>query len=92
MVDPDLVARLLGDSRAAHMRYRTFAPRMTAVPGSHPIPDLGSPYDADKSLLEARDYRQQAHDADPAHTVPAWANDIAPHDELMAYYSRVLDR
>jgi hypothetical protein len=84
------VARLLDASRREHERYRQHMPRMSTVPGGYPIPQGGSPDDARAALVDARNLRVQAHNADPDHTAPAWASDVVPHDELMAYYAQQL--
>lgn len=90
MVDQAFVARTLEAARRAHLLHRQLSPRMVAVPGSHPIADPGSVVDAEQAAIEARALRQQAHAADPEHTAPAWRDDPASHDDLMAYYAKVL--
>jgi hypothetical protein len=89
-VDADYVARTLDASRRAHVLYRQQSARMTAVPGATPIPDSGSPADALTALRDARNFRMDADAADPDHTAPAWAADVVPHAELMAYYTQLL--
>ena len=90
MVDAVQIASLLEASRRAHLRYRQFAPRMTAIPGAHPIADAGSAPDAEVALIEARDLRSQAHKLDPEHLAAAWGREEASHDEFMAYYASKL--
>lgn len=90
MVDHAFVARTLDAARRAHLLHRQLSPRMVDVRGSHPVADPGSAVDAHQAAVEARALRQQAHDADPDHIAPAWLDDPASHDDLMAYYAKVL--
>lgn len=67
------VSELLTNSRSAHAAYRTLKPRVAV----EAIRD---------QIALAYDFRQQAHDADPDHGDPAWADDKASHGDLMAFY------
>lgn len=72
------VADLLTESRASHTAYRRL--RAPKPPGWQ------------AHLWDALTLRQQAHAIDPRHADPAWADDAAPHADLMAFYTRQLGR
>lgn len=72
------VRELLAQSRAAHAEYRSLTTARVAKDVTL-VP-----------LARARDLRQQAHDADPEHSDPAWTLDKASHSELMSFYRQQL--
>lgn len=75
IVDDAAVAALLTRSRAHHdakLRYANRLPPQEA--------------EAEAEIARALELRQQAHALDPGHTAPEWANDRAPHAELVAFY------
>jgi hypothetical protein len=75
------VAELLSLSRSAHDRYRACLPRVN-VPGDGRL--------AHDALQDAYRLRQQAEQADPARSDPAWQLDRIPHGELMAFFAAKL--
>lgn len=79
------VAELLTASRSAHVRYRQVA--STRPTCHHVAPQVA---EISSALGDAYILRQRAHDADPDHRDPAWASDLAQHDELMAFYRKFL--
>jgi len=76
----ETVALFLAESRAAHDRARDARSRK----------QLGAAHD---ELILARSLRIQAHNTDPLHTAPAWADEVKPtHVERLEFYRRELDR
>lgn len=71
-------AALLAQSRAAHDEYRKLAHK-----GRKP-----SGWQA--HLWDALTCREQAHALDPEHLDPAWSEDTAPHETLIAFYRKQL--
>jgi hypothetical protein len=45
---------------------------------------------ASDAVILARRLRVEADKSDPGHTNPEWANDKAPHAEIMSFYNRYL--
>lgn len=89
-IDYEAVGAFLAQSRAAHSAYQQ------AKQNKKPV-------EARAQLQIAADGRLSAHEADPAHTAPAWAEDAIPgdhatathaelHDQLTAFYAQQLAR
>lgn len=77
------VSELLAKSRAAHGAYRMADAGLGDRAGKRAA-KVGH-------LRVARDSRQKAHELDPDHTDPAWADDRTPHAVLMAFYAQQVD-
>jgi hypothetical protein len=77
------VADLLLASRAAHNRKR----QSTGKTDKHGVISSRPDYQkAEAHIAEALRLRLEAHALDPEHADPEWARDVAPHDELVAFY------
>ena len=74
-LDTDAVDRLLRESALAHLAALQARQAKQARL-------------AKLELTKAYDLRVEAHDADPAHTAPAWAESKASHASLMAFYEQ----
>ncbi|MEY4385599.1 MAG: hypothetical protein RLY20_882 [Verrucomicrobiota bacterium] len=81
MPEPDTpsVAELLAQSRAHHLTKTRLANRRIA--GKH-APDYGA---AEQAAAQALTLRLQAHQLDPDHIDPAWAADVVPHEQIVAF-------
>lgn len=80
------VADLLHQSRAAHADYRRASGRTDKDGLVVSAPDYAA---AEAHVARALTLRQQAHDADPLHTDPAWDSEKHlrfHHDDLVAFY------
>lgn len=89
MPDAALVASLLQQSTAAHRRYRDASPCMVSNGAGGVVFSSGQPALARAALEQAAGLRQQAQDADPTHTAPAWQQESL-HDALTAFYTQEL--
>lgn len=81
------VGDLLAASRAAHARYRRHAGTADAKG------NITRAYDAtvcEPAITDALKTRLQAHELDPDHADPAWAQDGAQHQKLVTFYERFL--
>lgn len=89
-IDAEAVARFLAQSRSAHSAYQQAKRDRRST-------------DARNALQTAADARQHAHDADPAHSAPAWSEDGIPgdhadathaelHESLTQFYTEILAR
>ena len=90
VADGAAVAALLTQSTAQHQGYRTAL-------------QAKLPTQAQLALAAAARLRQAAHDLDPDHTAPCWADEGSTHTQgtrthhdlhtdLMAFYSRELEK
>lgn len=75
-VDAEAVARFLAQSRNSHSAYQQAKRDRRAT-------------DARTALQAAADARRQAHDADPAHSAPAWNDDAVPGDHADATHAEL---
>jgi hypothetical protein len=73
------VASLLSESRAHAENRKRLANRTSA--GQHTPNYAQAVVEAQSALSK----RLQAHDLDPDHLSPAWAADVAPHDQIVAF-------
>lgn len=76
------VAALLTRSRAHHQRKTELANRFR---GKVHVPNYRQ---AEHEAAQALALRLQAHDLDPNHLDPEWANDKAPHAEIVAFLTK----
>jgi hypothetical protein len=77
------LAKLLTEARAAHVAYRTYAPRIT---NGQVVEDRS---EALKALERALYLRETAEVLDDDHSDPAWVDDLAlkyDQRELLKYY------
>lgn len=84
-VKPEAIAALLTTAHVAHQQYRAAQPQIRA---GRMIP--GDAARAQVALQQALDARTAAHEADPAHTAPAWTDEEPQHDVLVAFYQTEL--
>ena len=75
------VARYLADSHAAHLEYRRASVKQDKLA-------------VHAALVKASQLRIYALNSDPTRQAQAWQDEAAqfPHDELTAFYHRVLSR
>jgi len=76
--DLPTVADLLAQARVAHLDYRRLGNQVSSKEAKQ------------QAIIKARDLRQRAHDRDPEHTDPSWAEDKVPHGELVRFYEKAL--
>lgn len=68
------VAELLQKSREAHLRYRQVSGKIDKMGAVSSTPNDEA---ARLAIVDALEYRNQAHAADPMRSDPAWAADAA---------------
>lgn len=81
-VDSPSVSSLLKRSRAHHQRKTELANKRL---GKQHVPNYQA---AEAEAAKALELRLQAHDLDPDHLDPEWANDPAPHAEIVAFLQK----
>lgn len=76
------VSALLKRSRAHHANKTRYANQKR---GSQHVPNYPQ---AEAEIRDALRLRLEAHELDPTHSDPEWANDTVPHDALIAFMRR----
>ena len=76
------MSALLKRSRAHHAQKSRFANQMQ---GKQHVPNYAK---AEAEIAEALRLRLQAHELDPTHADPEWANDKVPHEALVEFFQR----
>jgi len=76
VIDAEAVARFLAQSRSAHSAYQQAKRDRRQT-------------DARTALQGAADARRQAHEADAAHSAPAWNDDAIPGDHADATHAEL---